>query len=131
MIALVATSAGAFAVDLETDDVTPWSLPIEPPLAPELNLPLLVAAAAAGSTVFAVVDTKPPIVVSHDAGMTWRASGRGLPAGVAIALSDDDPDLAVYAGRNRLYVTHDGGVFWTALALELPEITAVRVTTSI
>jgi photosystem II stability/assembly factor-like uncharacterized protein len=131
MIALVATSAGAFAVDLETDDVTPWDGGVDAPPAPALNLPLLVAAAAAGSTVFAVVDTKPPIVVSHDAGMTWRASGRGLPAGVAIAVSDDDPDLAVYAARNRLFATRDGGVFWTALAVELPEITAVRVIAAI
>jgi hypothetical protein len=131
MIALVETTAGAFAVDLETDDVTPWEDAVDVPAAPMINLPLVVAAAAAGSTVFAVVDTTPPIVVSHDAGMTWRASGRGLPAGAAIGVSDDDPDLAVYAARNRLYVTHDGGVFWTALALELPEITAVRVTASI
>ncbi|MFZ1880985.1 MAG: hypothetical protein WAU41_12540 [Gaiellaceae bacterium] len=131
MIALVETTAGAFAVDLETDDVTPWDDAVDAPLPPALNLPLLVAAAAAGSTVFAVVDTTPPIVVSHDAGMTWRASGRGLPAGAAIGVFDDDPDLAVYAARNRLYVTRDGGVFWTALALELPEITAVRVTASI
>ena len=55
------------------------SLAAAPPLA--LNLPRLVAAAAAGSTVVAVVDTKPPLVVSHDAGATWRESGRGLPAG--------------------------------------------------
>jgi hypothetical protein len=131
MIALIETTAGAFAVDLETDDVTPWGAAVEAAPPPALNLPLLVTAAAAGSTVFAVVNTKPPIVVSHDAGMTWRASGRGLPAGVAIGVSDDDPDLAVYAARNRLFVTNDGGVFWTALAIELPEITAVRVTASI
>jgi hypothetical protein len=131
MIALVETTAGSFAVDLETDDVTPWDEAVGAPPPPMLNLPLVVAAAAAGSTVFAVVDTTPPIVVSHDAGMTWRASGRGLPAGAAIGVADDDPDVAVYAARNRLYVTHDGGVFWTALALELPEITAVRVTASI
>jgi hypothetical protein len=131
MIALIETTAGAFTVDLETDDVTPWDDAVDAPPAPALNLPLLVASAAAGSTVFAVVDTKPPIIVSHDAGMTWRASGRGLPAGVAIGVSDDDPDLAVYAARHRLFVTHDGGVFWTALAVELPEIIAVRVSASI
>ena len=51
------------------------------PSCSSLNLPRLVAAAAAGATVFAVVDTKPPLVVSHDAGTTWRESGRGLPPG--------------------------------------------------
>jgi hypothetical protein len=131
MIALVQTVAGAFAVDLETDDVEPWGGEIEPPPAPVLNLPRVIAAAAAGAAVFAVVDTKPPLVVSHDAGTTWRESGRGLPAGVAIAILDDDPDVAVLAARNRLYVTRDGGVFWTALAVELPEIVALDVVSTI
>jgi hypothetical protein len=128
MIALVQTVAGAFAVDLETDEVEPWEDEVGEDPAPVLNLPRVVAAAATGSTVFAVVDTKPPLVVSHDAGTTWRESGRGLPRGVAVAIFEQDPDVAVYAARNRLFVTRDGGVFWTALALELPEIVGVRVT---
>ena len=128
MIALVQTVAGAFAVDLESDEVEPWAETVEPAPAFSLNLPLVVAAAATGSTVFAVVDTKPPLVVSHDAGTTWRESGRGLPPGVAVAVADEDPDVAVFAARNRLYLTRDGGVFWTALALELPEIVSLRVT---
>jgi hypothetical protein len=122
MNVLVATVAGAFAVDLETDEVEPWDGDVSPPAAPALNLPRVLAAAAAGSTVAAVVDAKPPILVSHDTGSTWRESGRGLPPGRAIAISDDDPDLLVYAGRNLLYVSRNGGVFWSALALELPEI---------
>jgi hypothetical protein len=77
--------------------------------------------------VFAVVNTKPPMVVSHDAGTTWRESGRGLPPGRAVAVAEDDPDLAVYAARNRRYVTRDGGVFWNALPLELPEIESVQL----
>jgi photosystem II stability/assembly factor-like uncharacterized protein len=127
MIAVVETAAGAFAVDLETEEVGPWEEPLEPVPAVSVRLPRLVAAAAAGATVVAVVDAKPPLVVSHDAGTTWRESGRGLPAGFAVAISDDDPDVAVYAARNRLYVTRDGGVFWSALAAELPEIVSVRV----
>jgi hypothetical protein len=122
MNVLVATVAGSFAVDLDTDDVEPWPGEVSPPPAPVLNLPRVVAAAAMGATVVAVVDAKPPILVSHDSGSTWRESGRGLPPGRAIAISDDDPDLLVYAGRNLLYVSRNGGVFWSALALELPEI---------
>jgi photosystem II stability/assembly factor-like uncharacterized protein len=87
----------------------------------------VIAAAATGATVLAVVDAKPPLLVSHDAGSTWRQSGRGLPAGRAVAIAEDNPDVAVYAARNRLYVTRDGGVFWTALALELPEILSVAI----
>jgi hypothetical protein len=131
MIALVQTVTGAFAVDLDTDEVEPWEGEVDAVPAPALNLPLVVAAAAAGSAVFAVVGTKPPLVVSHDAGTTWRESGRGLPPGVAVAIADDHPDVAVYATRNRLYLTRDGGVFWTALALELPEITRLVVVPAI
>jgi hypothetical protein len=127
MIAVVTTVAGAFAVDLEDDEVEPWAGELPEAAALALNLPRLVAAAAAGSTVVAVVDTKPPLVVSHDAGATWRESGRGLPAGRAVAVFEDDPDVVVYAARNRLYVSRDGGTFWSSLAVELPEIEAVKI----
>ncbi len=126
MIALVATADGTFAVDLETEELEPAE-PFEPPPALVLNLPRVVAAAAAGSTVVAVVDASPPLLVSHDAGMTWRDSGRGLPAGRAVAISSGDPDVVVFAARNRLYLSRNGGVFWTALTLELPEIEAVAL----
>jgi hypothetical protein len=119
MNVLVATVAGSFAVDLETDEVEPWDGAVSPPPAPTVNLPRVVAAAAAGSTVAVVVDAKPPILISHDTG--------GLPPGRAIAISDDDPDLLVYAGRNLLYVSRNGGVFWSALALELPEIERIAL----
>ena len=126
MIAVVATVAGTFAVDLETEEVGPWEEPFEAPPAADVRLPRLVAAAASGATVVAVVGVKPPLVVSHDAGTTWRESGRGLPEGRAVAIADD-PDTVVFASRNRLYVTRDGGVFWSALAVELPEITSVQI----
>jgi hypothetical protein len=127
MNVLVATVAGSFAVDLETDEVEPWDGDVAPPPPPALNLPRVIAAAAAGSTVVAVVDAKPPILISHDTGSTWRESGRGLPPGRAIAISENDPDLLVYAGRNLLYVSRNGGVFWSALALELPEIQRIAI----
>ena len=124
MILLVATSGGAFAVDLETEEVEATEL-FAPPPPPSLNLPRVLAAAQVGSTILAAVDLRPPLVVSHDAGATWRESGRGLPPGRAVAVAADDPDTMAFAGRNRLYVSYDGGVFWTTLALELPEIEAV------
>ena len=127
MNVLVATVAGSFAVDIDTDEIEPWAGDVSFRAAPALNLPRVIAAAATGSTVVAVVDAKPPILVSHDTGATWRESGRGLPPGRAVAISDDDPDLLVYAGRNLLYVSRNGGVFWSALALELPEIERVEL----
>ena len=88
----------------------------------------LLAAAAHGSTVVAVVDRRPPLVVSNDGGATWREAGAGLAPGVAIAISPDHPDVMVYATAERLHVSRDGGRFWTALAVELPEITSVAFT---
>ena len=58
---------------------------------------------------------------------TWREAGAGLPQGRAVAIDEDDPDLIVYASRNRLHVSTNGGVFWHALAVELPEIEAVAL----
>jgi photosystem II stability/assembly factor-like uncharacterized protein len=126
--ALVRTVDGVFEVDLEEELVLGTSLAdVEPDEVP-LSLPLVVAAAAVGSTVIAVVDRRPPLAVSNDAGRTWREAGGGLPPGRAVAIAEDDPDHVVYAARNRLYESTNGGVFWRALAPELPEIEAVSLT---
>jgi hypothetical protein len=125
--ALVRTVDGVFEVDLEEEIVLGLVEQQVGPAEVELALPLLVAAAANGSTVVAVVERRPPLVVSNDAGRTWRESGGGLPAGRAVAIGDDDPDLMLYAARNRLYLSEDGGRFWRALVVELPEIEAVAL----
>jgi hypothetical protein len=125
--ALVRTVDGVFEVDLEEEMVLGLVEQQVRPAEVELALPLLVAAAANGSTVVAVVDRRPPLVVSNDAGRTWRESGGGLPAGRAVAIGDDDPELMLYAARNRLYLSEDGGRFWRALVVELPEIEAVAL----
>ena len=80
VIALVATAAGIFGVDLDSEEVAARRA-VRARARAALNLPRVVAAAEAGSTVVAVVDAKPPMLVSHDAGLTWRESGRGLPPG--------------------------------------------------
>ena len=126
MIAVVATTHGAFAVDLEAGSVEPWTDDVVPAPEPILNLPRVIGAAAAGSTVVAVVDRRPPLLVSYDAGSTWSDSGRGLPPGRAVAISETDPDLVVFAARNRLYVSRNGGRFWNGLEAELPEIDALE-----
>ena len=118
VIAHVRTADGVAVVDLDDESLVALdpAAPFEPPAQPACRCPLVVAAAAAGSTVVAVVDTKPPLVVSHDAGLTWRESGRGLPPGRAVAISAEDPDVVLYATRNRLYLSRDGGRFWRGLA---------------
>jgi hypothetical protein len=128
MRAHVRTVDGVFEVDLDEELVLGSSLVDVEPEPVAITLPLLVAAAACGSTVIAVIDRRPPLAISNDAGRTWREAGGGLPPGRSIAIADDDPDHAVYAARNRLYVSTNGGVFWRALALELPEIEAVSLT---
>ncbi len=125
MNALVRTATGSWFVDLETEELLPSDvdLPADEPAG--VSLPLLLSAARVGSTVVAVVDRRPPLAVSHDAGRTWRESGGGLPKGTAVAIDRDNPDLILYAARNRLFLSEDGGRFWRALAPELPVIEAV------
>ena len=97
MRALVQTVDGVFEVDLAEEEVLGS---VEGEIRPErleIPLPLFVAGAATGSTVVAVIDRRPPLVVSNDAGRTWRESGGGLPPGRAVAVADDDPDLMLYA----------------------------------
>jgi hypothetical protein len=123
---LVACALGTVVVDLDEEadaEVSDEELPrVEQP---PVDLPLVVAAAAHGSTVVAVVDRRPPLVVSNDGGITWREAGAGLGPGVAVAISPEHPDLVAFATAERLHVSRDGGRFWTALAVELPSITAV------
>jgi hypothetical protein len=124
--AAVQTAHGVYEVDLEEEVVLDLDegarLDVEDV---DTGLPLVVAASSAGPTIVAVVDRRPPLAISNDAGRTWREAGGGLPPGRAVAIADDDPDLVLYAARNRLHLSRDGGRFWTALALELPEIEAV------
>ena len=127
MKALVQTVDGVFEVDLAEEEVLGSVEGEVWPERLEIPLPLFVAGAATGSTVVAVIDRRPPLVVSNDAGRTWRESGGGLPPGRAVAVADDDPDLMLYAARNRLYLSEDGGRFWRALVVELPEIQAVTL----
>jgi hypothetical protein len=90
-----------------------------------VDLPRLVAASQAGATVVAVVDRRPPLVVSYDGGATWSEAGGGLPAGFDVAVDPQDPDRVLFAARNRLYLSTDGGRFWRSLAPELPDVEAV------
>ena len=127
MRASVLTVDGVYLVDLEDGSVlgpaADAGFEAHAPARP--FLPRLVAASSAGSTVVAVVDAKPPMLVSHDAGATWKESGRGLPPGHAVAVSEDNPDHVLFAARNRLFVSTDGARFWRSLEVELPDIEAV------
>lgn len=125
MNASVRTLVGTFDVDLETEEVVGEAPDFE--LAqPSVELPRVVAAAASGATVVAVLDRRPPLAISNDAGSTWHEAGGGLPPGFAVAISDENPDMMLFAARNRLYLSENGGIFWRALVPELPDIEAVR-----
>jgi len=126
--ALVRTVDGVFEVDLDEEEVLGLVEAWVEPEPVSVSLPLVLATASSGSTVIAVVDRRPPLVVSNDAGRTWRESGGGLPPGRAVAIAEVDPDYVLYAARNRLYLSTDGARFWQALTPELPEIEAVSLT---
>ncbi len=124
MTAAVRTASGTYVVDLEAELVIDTGDDFESPRI-AVELPRVVAAAALGATVVAVVDRRPPLAISNDAGRTWREAGGGLPAGFAVAIAENNPDVMLFAGRNRLYLSENGGIFWRALVPELPEIQAV------
>jgi hypothetical protein len=125
VIAAVETSEGVLLVDTETDVVLGSGTELPQAQRPAVQLPRVVAAASVGPTVVAVIDRRPPLAISHDAGRTWKESGGGLPVGFAVAIAESDPDLILYAARNKLYVSADGGTFWRRLELELPDIRAI------
>ena len=124
-MAAVETVEGVLLVDVEEDAVLGPGDELPAAEAPHVDLPRIVATAGSGATIVAVVERRPPLAISNDAGATWREAGGGLPAGFAVAVADEDPDRMLYAARNRLYVSTNGGIFWRALALELPDVVAV------
>jgi hypothetical protein len=125
MIAAVGTLAGVFLVDVEAEELLGDGTEVPAADRPEVALPRVIAAARSGSTVVAVVERRPPLMLSHDGGSTWREAGGGLPPGFAVAVAEDEPDRMLYAARNRLYVSTNGGVFWKSLPFELPDIDSV------
>jgi hypothetical protein len=123
----VETTQGVHTIDVETEEVVDFVAGAELSETPEprVELPLLVAATHEGSTVVAILDRRPPLAVSHDAGSSWHEAGGGLPPGRAVAIAEGSPDLIAYATEHRVYVSRDGGRFWRSLEPELPEITRV------
>jgi hypothetical protein len=127
MIAAVETIEGVVLVDLETEQLLGPGTHLPDRERTNIELPRVVAAARAGSTVVAVIERRPPLAVSHDGGSTWRETGGGLPAGFAVAVDESNPDRILYAARNRLYLSEDGGTFWRRLEPELADILDVAL----
>jgi len=123
----VETGEGVYTIDAESEAVVDFVAGAELSGAPQprVELPLLVTAAREGSTVVAVLDRRPPLAISYDAGSSWHEAGGGLPPGRAVAIAENDPDRIAYATEHRVYVSQDGGRFWRSLEPELPEITRV------
>lgn len=125
MRALVSTAHGVYELDVEMEEVLGTTDAELEPRPFESSLPRVVAGDSVGALAIAVVDARPPLLISRDLGRTWSSAGGGLPAGRDVAIHPDEPDLVLYAARNRLYLSRDGGRFWRVLAPELPEIEGV------
>ena len=125
MRALAETAVGVVAIDLGDEEAELAGDEALPRPEPDIALPLLVAADRHGSRVVAVVDRRPPLVISDDGGLTWREAGGGLPPGRAIAISPEHPDRILFATAERIYLSEDGGLFWRSLAPELIDVQAV------
>ena len=123
---LARCAVGVVEIDLETEEAidADAGTHIERH-AVGVSLPLVVAADRKGSRIVAVVDRRPPLVVSDDDGATWREVGGGLPPGRDVAISADHPDRLAFATAERVYVSRDGGRFWRVLRPELIDVTAV------
>ena len=122
LLEIGATAEEDALLERRADESVDRPRPVE--LAPEFLSELLVDVDASGSTVILLVDRRPPLLASYDAGATWSERGAGLPRGRAVALGEN-PDDVLYGGRNRLFVSRDGGLFWRAVGVELPEIVDV------
>jgi hypothetical protein len=125
MIAAVGTVEGVVLVDADAEELLGTGTEVAAADAPPVELPRVVATARSGATIVAVVERRPPLMLSRDGGATWTEAGGGLPAGFAIAVAEDDPDRMLYAARNRLYLSRNGGVFWRSLPFELPDIEGI------
>jgi hypothetical protein len=126
MRALAGCALGIAVIDLEDEEIVEIEDGVMPAREPiGTGLPLLVNADRLGPRIVAVVDRRPPLLISDDAGATWRESGGGLPPGRDVAISPDHPDVVLFASENRLHLSRDGGRFWHALELELHGIIAV------
>lgn len=119
LVEVGATEAADQLAGRQPDGVIERARPLE--LVPSWAAKQLVDVDALGSTIVLALDRRPPLLVSHDAGVTWNERGGGLPPAHALALGEN-PDHVLYGARNRLYVSGDGGLFWRAVAVELPEI---------
>ena len=105
MIAQVETADGVYTVDLDDESVVAVEegARLERAVPVPVSLPRVVAAAASGSTVVAAVDAKPPLLISHDSGRTWRESGRGLPVGgIRVFGLASDLDFREFRGCHTL-----------------------------
>jgi hypothetical protein len=124
--AAVESAAGVDIVDVDEDEIVESDAALDVrPADVALTLPLLVAADRNGATIVALVERRPPLLISRDAGSTWHEAGVGLPSGFAIAIAPVSPDLMLYASRSRLHLSRDGGRFWRALMTEFDEIQAI------
>jgi hypothetical protein len=123
---LVQTAEAVLTIDADEGVVEiEAGLRLEQPPDVPVSLPGVRACVGSGSTLVALVDRRPPLVISHDAGRTWHEAGGGLPAGRAIAIDEDDPDRILFAARNRVWLSTNGGRFWESIALDLPAVEAV------
>jgi hypothetical protein len=119
--ALVDTVEGVFEVDLDSEEVGP-SAGRSPRSA---WTPLPRDRRGGGGLDSCRRDRRPAAHPRLATRAPWRESGRGLPPGRAV--SSEDPDVILFAGRNRLYLSRDGGRFWHPLGTELPDMLAIEI----
>ena len=93
------------------------------------KISLIDASATDINTAYVAVDRhrlddfSPRAYVTHDAGISWREIGHGLPDGAYVKVVREDPMFSglLYAGTSRgVFVSFDDGEHWQSLQLNLP-----------
>ena len=129
VIAWVRTVEGVFELDVENEDVLGAVDAAVDRELPELGLPRLVAAAATGATVVALVDRRPPLLDLGRRGATWREAGGGLPPASTSRSTRPTRTACSTPPGTGSTSPPTAARFWRSLAPELPDIEAVAWST--
>jgi photosystem II stability/assembly factor-like uncharacterized protein len=116
-------------IHVTQDDGLTWQNVTPPEITPWTKVVMIDASHFDAGTAFAAAerhqleDYEPHIYRTRDAGKTWQAITRGLPAGIYVQTVKEDPLRRglLFCGTERgVFVSFDEGENWQSLQMNLP-----------